>query len=288
MICAEKPRMGFVITIAAGVVNMVLDWLFMGVLGMGLESAAAASVIGQSVGGFIPLIYFIRPNRSLLRLGKTKLYMRAIGKTLTNGLSEFMSNISMSVVSMVYNLQLMRFAGPDGVAAYGIITYISFIFVGVYYGYSLGISPVISYNYGSSNKEELSNVFRKSLVIIGVAAVVLTGLAQVLARPLAFIFAGYDENLLSVTVTAERIYCISFLMMGFGIFGSAFFTALNNGIISALISTFRVLILQISAVLLLPMIFGQNGIWAAAVAAEFLAILITIGFLKHYRKRYGY
>lgn len=280
LVTAERPRLGFYITIAAGFTNMLLDWLFMGVFKMGLGSAAAATVIGQAVGGFIPLMYFILPNSSLLRIGRTKMYMGSIFKTAANGSSEFMSNISMSVVSMLYNLQLMRFAGERGVSAYGIIIYATFVFFGVFFGYSFGVSPIIGYAYGAENTEELRNVYKKSLKLISFAAIFITLSAELMARPLSYIFASHDDVLLDMTEMAIRIYAISFLMLGFNIFGSSFFTALNNGLISAVLSFLRVFLFQVVAVLILPVIFGLYGIWFSVVAAEAMALAVTIIFLS--------
>ncbi len=287
-IVAEKPKLGLYVTLAAGCTNMFLDWLFMGVLGLGLESAAAASVTGMIVGGVIPLIYFGRENSSLLKLGRPVRDFGVVVRAATNGASEFMSNISVSVVSMMYNHQLLKFAGERGVSAYGIIMYTNFIFIGVFFGFSIGIGPVIGYHYGTGEKDELKNLFGKSLRIIGIAAVVMLVMSELLAKPLAMIFAGYDETLLMMTTHAIRIYSLSYIIMGFNIFGSALFTALNNGLISALISCFRTLLFQLAAVLILPAIWGLNGIWFAIVAAEACAVVITVACEVGYRRKYGY
>ena len=287
-IVAEKPKLELYVTLAAGCTNMFLDWLFMGVLGLGLESAAAASVTGMIVGGVIPLIYFGRENSSLLKLGRPVRDFGVVARAATNGASEFMSNISVSVVSMMYNHQLLKFAGERGVSAYGIIMYTNFIFIGVFFGFSIGIGPVIGYHYGTGEKDELKNLFGKSLRIIGIAAVVMLVMSELLAKPLAMIFAGYDETLLMMTTHAIRIYSLSYIIMGFNIFGSALFTALNNGLISALISCFRTLLFQLAAVLILPAIWGLDGIWFAIVAAEACAVVITVACEVGYRRKYGY
>lgn len=288
LVTAERPHFGLYITIAAGVTNMALDALFVGVFRWGVAGAAAATVISQIVGGVIPLVYFICPNKSKLRLGKTKMDFRMLGKAAANGSSEFMTNVSMSLVNMLYNWQLMRLIGAQGVAVFGIIMYVSFIFAAIFIGYSMGSAPVIGFHYGAGNKEELKGLFRKSLWILLVFSVVLTGLAMILAKPLAMIFVAYDAELLELTKRALTIYSLSFLMSGFNIFASSFFTALNDGLTSALISFGRTLMFQVASVLLLPLIFDVDGIWAAVILAEGLALILSAACVIRNRKKYGY
>lgn len=288
LVTAERPHFGLYITIAAGVTNMVLDALFVGVFRWGVAGAAAATVISQIVGGVIPLVYFICPNKSKLRLGKTKMDFRMLGKAAANGSSEFMTNVSMSLVNMLYNWQLMRLIGAQGVAVFGIIMYVSFIFAAIFIGYSMGSAPVIGFHYGAGNKEELKGLFRKSLWILLVFSVVLTGLAMMLAKPLAMIFVAYDAELLELTKRALTIYSLSFLMSGFNIFASSFFTALNDGLTSALISFGRTQMFQAASVLLLPLIFDVDGIWAAVILAEGLALILSAACVIRNRKKYGY
>lgn len=288
LVTAERPHFGLYITIAAGVTNMVLDALFVGVFRWGVAGAAAATVISQIVGGVIPLVYFICPNKSKLRLGKTKMDFRMLGKAAANGSSEFMTNVSMSLVNMLYNWQLMRLIGAQGVAVFGIIMYVSFIFAAIFIGYSMGSAPVIGFHYGAGNKEELKGLFRKSLWILLVFSVVLTGLAMMLAKPLAMVFVAYDAELLELTKRALTIYSLSFLMSGFNIFASSFFTALNDGLTSALISFGRTLMFQAASVLLLPLIFDVDGIWAAVILAEGLALILSAACVIRNRKKYGY
>lgn len=288
LVTAERPHFGLYITIAAGVTNMVLDALFVGVFRWGVAGAATATVISQIVGGVIPLVYFICPNKSKLRLGKTKMDFRMLGKAAANGSSEFMTNVSMSLVNMLYNWQLMRLIGAQGVAVFGIIMYVSFIFAAIFIGYSMGSAPVIGFHYGAGNKEELKGLFRKSLWILLVFSVVLTGLAMMLAKPLAMIFVAYDAELLELTKRALTIYSLSFLMSGFNIFASSFFTALNDGLTSALISFGRTLMFQAASVLLLPLIFDVDGIWAAVILAEGLALILSAACVIRNRKKYGY
>ena len=242
LITAGKPTMGLVVTISAGVSNMLLDWLFMAVFGWGITGAAAATAIAQGVGGLVPLIYFILPNKSSLRLGRTNIDRKVIIRSCTNGSSEFMTNISMSIVSMVYNFQLMNIAGEDGVSAYGIIMYINFIFIAIFIGFSIGSAPIVGYHYGAGDTDELKNLLGKSVIIVGTLGAVLTVSAELAARPLAMIFAGYDADLLEMTVEGLRICSMSFILCGFSIFGSGFFTALNNGLVSAVISFCRTLV----------------------------------------------
>lgn len=288
MVAAERPKLGLGVTVAAGVTNMILDALFVGKLGMGVDGAAWATIISQTVGGIIPLIYFILPQKTPYRLGKTHFSFRWLWQAASNGASEFMSTISSSIVSMLYNFQLLKFAGSNGVAAYGVIMYANFIFTGVYFGYTMGSAPAVSYQYGAGNTDELKSLLKKSLVLISIFAVTLTGCAELLAERLASIFVGYDADLLALTTNAFRIYDIAFLFMGFNVFGSGFFTALNNGKVSAFISFFRTLVLQCVCIVLLPALLGINGVWMSVVVAEVLAIVITFALLKKYKSVYHY
>lgn len=288
LIVAEKPQFGLWVTVAAGVTNIVLDALFVAVFHWGLASAAWATAISQLVGGLIPLAYFLSPKAGTLRLGKWRFDGNALFKVCTNGSSEMLTNISLSLVNMLYNFQLMRFAGENGVAAYGVIMYVNFIFIGVFMGYSVGSAPIISYHYGAQNHDELHSLLQKSLRLFGGASVLLTLLAMVLARPLASIFVSYDPELLEMTVHGFRVYSLSFLVMGFTIFSSSFFTALNNGPVSAAISFLRTLLFQVLAILVLPHFFGLDGVWLAIVTAEVMGLFVAIFFLIQMKKHYGY
>lgn len=288
MITAERPVLGFVVTVAAGITNIVLDALFIAVFSWGVMGAAAATALSQCIGGLVPLLYFVRHNTSLLKLGRTRFNGRALFATCTNGLSELVTNISMSLVSMLYNVQLMRLAGEDGVAAYGAVMYVAFIFVGVFLGYSIGVAPIIGFHFGAENHAELQSLFRKSNRLIMMASVVLSGLAFVLSVPLAKLFVSGDAVLLEMTVTAFRFYALSVLFSGFSIFGSAFFTALNNGVVSAAISFLRTLVFQIATVLILPIFLKLDGIWYSLFIAEFLAMFVTFGFFAAKKNAYHY
>ena len=285
---AEKPHMGLGITVASGVMNMILDALFMKVFRWGLAGAAAATAISQSAGTIAALIYFIRPNTSLLRLVKTKFDGSALLKASVNGSSELMASISMSLVSMLYNMQLMKYAEEGGVAAYGVLMYVGMIFVSVFIGYSVGTAPVIGYNYGAGRHGELKSLLKKSTVIIGVFSVCMMLLSKLLAWPLAAVFVGYDKDLMELTLRGFFIFSFSFLLTGIPIFGSSFFTALSNGLISAFISFLRTLVFQIAAVLILPVFWGIDGIWMSVVAAEFMAMVITVIFVFKMRNKYHY
>jgi len=287
-ITAEKPQLGLAVTVASGVTNMVLDALLVAVFPMGLVGAALATALSQVVGGMIPLFYFFRPNTSLLRLTATHWDGRALLRTCTNGSSELMSNISMSLVSMLYNAQLMSYAGENGVAAYGVLMYVNMVFLAAFIGYSVGTAPVVGFHYGAGNHGELKNLLKKSLVIIGGFSVGMLLLAEGLARPLSGIFVGYDQELLALTLRGFLIYSFSFLFAGIAIYGSSFFTALNNGLISALISFLRTLVFQIAAVIIFPLIWKIDGIWISIVAAELMAALVTVCFLAGMRKKYQY
>ena len=287
-VTAEKPQLGLMVTVAAGVTNMVLDALFVAVFRWGLNGAAAATALSQMVGGILPLIYFFRPNTSLLRMTGTKFDGKALLKACTNGSSELMSNISMSLVSMLYNVQLMKYAGEDGVAAYGVLMYVNMVFLAAFIGYSVGSAPIISYHFGAGNHSELKNILKKSFVIIGIFSVSMLGLAELLARPLANIFVGYDPGLLDLTQRGFLIYSFSFLFAGTAIYGSSFFTALGNGLISALISFLRTLVFQMAAVLIFPLIWGIDGVWISIVAAELMAAAVSILFIIGKRSKYHY
>ena len=287
-VTAEKPQLGLAVTVAAGVANMVLDALLVGIFSFGLVGAAAATALSQAVGGFVPLIYFFRPNKSLLRLTKATFDGRSLWRTCTNGSSELMSNISMSLVGMLYNVQLLRYAGENGVAAYGVLMYVSMIFNGIFIGYSIGTTPVIGYHYGADNRTELKSILRKSSWIVGISSVGMFLLALVLAYPLSLLFVGYSPELLDLTCSGFFIYSCAFLFMGFAIFGSGFFTALNDGLTSAIISFLRTLVFQTSAVIILPLLLDVDGIWWSVVFAELMAMAVFLVFLAGKRKKYGY
>mgnify|MGYP004590251813 FL=1 len=288
LIAAEKPKLGLLATVLAGIANMALDAIFIIVFKWGVAGAAIATGLSQCVGGIFPLIYFLRKNSSLLRLTKTKLEIKPILNACGNGSSELMSNISSSVVSMIYNFQLMKYVGEDGVSAYGVLMYVQFIFVAIYIGYSIGCAPITGYHFGARNHNELKNMLRKSSFLSAVSGVVLTILAILLSSPLAKIFVGYDEELYELTRHAFRLFAYSFLLAGFNIFTSSFFTALNNGAVSAAISLMRTLIFQTSSVLILPIFLGVDGIWWAITVAEFFAFILSLIFLFAKRKKYNY
>ena len=288
LIAAEKPQLGLIVTIAAGVTNMVLDALFIAVLGWGVAGAAAATALGQCVGGLVPFVYFARKNSSKLSLVKTRLMGGALFHACTNGSSELVSNVSMSLVGMLYNLQLMKFAGENGVAAYGVIMYVNFIFIAIFLGYAYGSAPIVAFNYGARRTEELQNVLKKSLKLILGTGISLFLIATVFAGVLSGLFVGYDAELYRLTVRGFHLYAISFLLCGFNIYGSSFFTALNNGVVSAAISFLRTVVFEVAAVLILPLFFGLDGVWCAITVAELASILITIGAFSALRRRYQY
>lgn len=283
---AEKPKLGLFTTIAAGVANMLLDALFIAVFRWGVAGAALATGISQCIGGLLPLLYFLRPNSSLLQLVKTNMDLPILCKACTNGASELMSNISGSLVSMLYNFQLMRFAGENGVAAYGVLMYIQFIFVAVFIGYTIGTAPIIGYHYGAGNHSELKNMLCKSFLLMDTAGVCMMLLAKILAYPLANIFVGYDHELLEMTRHAFAVFAFSFILAGLNIFTSSFFTALNNGAVSAAISFTRTLVFQTLSVLVLPIFWGLEGIWWTITVAEILAFLVSLCFLRWHAGRF--
>lgn len=287
-IVAERPKLSFIVTVVAGVTNILLDLVFIVILKWGIFGAALATLIAQMVGGTIPLVFFLLPNKTPLRLVKPSFDGSALLKTSTNGISELVSNIAMSVVSMLYNYQLIKFAGDTGVAAYGAIMYTSYIFSTIYMGYSFGRAPIVSYHYGASNTDELKNLFRKDLVIVIFAGFLLTSISEILAYPLAYIFGSYDPDLFKMIRHGIYIYSFAYLLMGVNYAGSSFFTALNNGLVSGLISFFRTFLFEILAVLTLPIAFGVDGIWASTVVAEVASFIFTAACLVRYRKKYGY
>ncbi len=288
MVAAGKPRLGFVVTVLSGVTNMVFDFILVGLLSFGVAGAAAATALSECVGGFIPFIYFAIPNSSLLKLGKIKFDMGAILRSCGNGASEFVTSISVSAVSMLYNVQLIRFAGENGVSAYGVIMYVGFIFIAVFIGYSMGAAPLVGFNYGAGNHEELKNLYGKSLKIITIFEVIMFLSSEALAPALAKLFVGYDNELMEMTRNAFRIYSASYLISGINIYASSFFTALGNGVISAVISFSRTLVFQVVIVLTLPLLFGINGIWWATFVAELLSVFISGFFFLKMRRVYHY
>ena len=285
---AGKPKVGLAVIVLAGVTNIVLDAVFILVFGWGLAGAAIATAASEVVGGLTPVIFFVGKRADTIRLCKPIFDLRALGKACANGSSELVANISMSLVSMLYNIQLMSYLGADGVAAYGVIQYLMWIFASLFMGFGIGSAPLISYQFGAENTEELSNLFKKCFSIIAVLGVVLTVLAFLIARPIAMLFVGYDEGVTELTTHALSIYSWVFLLCGFSLFGSAFFTALNNGVVSAVISFLRTLVFEVGAILILPTFFGEMGIWSAILVAEVMSFLITASFVIALRKTYGY
>lgn len=287
-VTAEKPQLGLAVTVAAGAANMILDWLFMAVFEWGVVGAASATAISQAIGGLAPLFYFASKNNSLLRLTKTSINGSVLLKTTINGSSELMSNISMSIVGMLYNAQLMKYAGEDGVAAYGVLMYINFVFISMFIGYSVGTAPIVGYHFGALNHAELKNLLKRSAVIIGIFSVCMFAAAQLLASPLSALFVGYDAELMSLTLRGFRISSFSYLFAGIAIYGSSFFTALNDGLTSALISFLRTLVFQIAAVMILPLILDIDGIWVSVAAAEVIAATVTLTFIFGKRNKFHY
>lgn len=289
-VTAEKPQLGLAVTVSAGVTNMVLDAVLVILLPQPykLMGAAIATAASQTVGGVVPLFYFGRKNSSILRLGKTKFDGKAIRKACINGSSEFMSNVSMNVVGMLYNLQLLAYAGEDGVAAYGVMMYVSLVFAATFIGYSIGTAPIFGYHDGAGNHQELHNLLKKSLIMVGIFGVAMVIAAEALTVPLSSLFVGYDPKLMELTASGFRIYSLSFVFMGYAIFDSGFFTALNDGVTSAIISFLRTLVFQVAAVLLLPLIMGIDGIWFSIVVAELMATVFSAIFMVVKQKKYHY
>ncbi len=285
---ADRPKLGLFITVAAGVTNAIGDFVFMYAFKWGVTGAAVATIIGECVGGVVPLVWFFSKKGKKLYMAKPSFAPKTIGKVCANGSSEFFTSISVSLISIIYNFQLLKYIGEAGVEAYGVIMYVSSVFVGCFMGYAVGTSPIVGYHYGAENRDELKNVFKKSMLFYAIASVVLTALSIALATPLSMIFVSYDEELLSLTVKALRIFSLSFLASGFNIYASAFFTALNNGVISAVISIARTLAIQVIAVYVMPLMFGLNGIWCAPIASELSCIILSAVFIITNRKKYGY
>lgn len=288
MVTAARPNFGLYITIMAGVTNMILDMVFVGILGLGVSGAAWATVSSEIVGGVTPFIYFISPNKSKLHLVKTRFEYKSILKVLSNGASEFMTIISSSFVNMLYNIQLIRIVGENGVAAFGVIMYINFIFTGILFGYAFGSSSIVSYHYGSGNEKELQNLFSKSVRIITVASIISFSLAQIFAVTLVRIFFGYSMELMEMTVSGFRLFSFSYLILGFNGYASSLFTALNNGRVSAIIAFGRTLVFQCLSILILPKIFGLNGVFSAVISAELLSVIVSTYFIRKYRYEYKY
>lgn len=287
-IAAEKPRLAFWLSVAGGLTNIVLDAFFMAVLGWGVAGAAVATGISQVVAGLFPVLYFLLPNGSRLRFRRTKMQAIPMYRACTNGASELVSGISGSVVSMLYNYQLLKYFGEDGVAAYGVVMYVTFFFVAIVFGYDMGSSPLFAYHHGANNRAELRNLFRKSLLLVGGAGFALAVLAILLARPMAQLFVGYNAELTELTQHAFCFFAISYALLGYNIFASGLFTAMNNGLISAVISFLRTFAFQVVAILVLPLVLGTDGVWLAVSAAEICTLFFAVFFIRLYRKRYGY
>lgn len=285
---AEKAKFGFWVTVAAGVTNIVFDAVFVVGCRMGVKGAAIATVMSQAVGAVVPLIFFIKPRGSLLRFTKCGFYGKVLLKTFTNGSSEFVANISGSIVSMLFNYQLLRLAGENGVAAYGVLMYVNFIYIAIFVGYSIGVAPIIGYNYGAKDRDELKNVVKKSIIIMWIFGAAMVALAEALAIPLSKLFVGYDAELYEMTRNAFFVYSFEFAFVGINIFGSSMFTALNNGVVSAVISFLRTIVFQVASVMLLPMLLGLNGIWMSGIVANACATIVTAVCFFAFRKRYGY
>lgn len=285
---AEKSKLGLIFIVSAGLTNAGLDALFMAGFKWGIAGAAIATITGQAVGSIAPLIYFIFNRKCTLCISKPDFDFKALGATCANGSSELMTNVSLSVVNILYNNQLMNLVGQMGVSAYGVLMYVGYIFTSTFIGYSVGVSPIIGYNYGAQNKAELKNVLRKSLIIIAIASVVMCGLSMGLSIPLSQLFVGGNAQTLQLTQRAFLIYSFMFLPLGFNIFSSAFFTALNNGLVSAILSFMRLLVFQVLCIMTLPLLWGTDGVWASNVFAELIAIILTVSFLLGMRKKYGY
>lgn len=285
---AGKPKFGLIVTVISGMCNIIFDYLLVAVFSLGLFGAAIATMISQVVGGVIPLIYFFGKNKSLLHFVKFKFDIKSLLKVCSNGSSEFLSNVSSSLISILYNLQLLKYAGENGVAAYGVLMYVSMIFQAIFIGYSIGVSPIVGYHYGAKNTSELKNVFMKSMIVIFITAIIMFICGELLSEPISRIFVSYDDELLQITKNAFRIFSFSFLLSGMSIYGSSFFTSLNNGLISALISFLRTVVFQASAVMILPIFSKLNGIWLSIVVAELMSFIITFSFLIMKRKKYQY
>jgi len=285
---AEKPHLGLIVTIIAGCMNIVLDALFIVGFKWGVAGAAIATGLGQFAGGFIPLVYFARKNGSLLKLVKTKIEIKPILRACANGSSELMTNVASSIVSMLYNLQLIKFLGENGVAAYGVLMYVQLMFLAIEIGFSIGSAPIIGFNYGAQNHAELKNVFKKSILLMSFSGIILSGLAQALAVPLAKLFVGYDAELYNLTVHAFRLYSFAFIFSGIAIYSSGFFTALNNGLVSFILSILRSLVFQVAFIFLLPLAFGVDGIWWTMFATELSAAALATVFFIAFRKKYRY
>lgn len=286
-VTAEKPRLGLIVTAVAGGINIILDAVFVAGFKWGLAGAAAATVAGQVFGGVFPLVYFLRRNNSLLKLGKTRIHFKELLKSCTNGSSEFLSNVSSAVVIILYNYQVSKLVGDDGVAAYGAIGYVMMIFFSIFMGYAVGCAPLIAFNFGAKNNEELRNLFKKSLIIMAVSGLLMTGLSEALASPIIMLF-GFDGELFEMTLRGFRIYSVAFMITGFSVFGSSLFTALNNGLVSAVISFLRTLVFQIAAVMVCPIFMGLDGVWSATCFAEILALAVTVTCIFVCRKKYYY
>lgn len=288
LVTAEKPKMGLAVSVVAGLTNILLDFVLVYVFPLGLFGAALATALSWGMGGAVPVVFFSKKNTSLLRFTKTRIEREVLAKVSTNGVAGLLTNLSTSIVAILYNYQLMRLAGENGVAAYGVIMYVSYVFMAFSMGYSTGSSPIVGYKFGAGDVLELKNLLRKSLILNAAFGIIMTILAEGLSGPIAQIFVGYDSELSALTAHAIRLYSLAFLINGFNIFSVSFFTGLNDGKIASIISFLRTFILPIIAIFVLPIMLDVDGIWIAVVAAEGLTLFVTIGLLIGNRKKYHY
>ncbi len=286
LIVAERPGMSFALSVAGGLTNLVLDWLFICVFGMGLTGAAIASGIGSAVPSLVCIALFFR-GRMSLRFSSPSRDPSVIVSVCSNGMSEMASELAGGLVVLCYNTVMMRYMGPDGVSAITIVSYAHFLALAAAIGYSNGVAPVMSYDYGKGDRPAMGELFRISMAFIGCLSVVTFAIMEIFASNIAEFFAG-DSSVTDIMVSGAAIYSIGFLFMCVNVYASSLFTSLSNGRVSAAISVIRSVVLLVPLILLLPEAFGIDAIWFALPLTEFLTACVSVAFILRLGGMYGY
>ena len=287
MIASEKATLSLVCSVSGGVLNIVLDYVFIGFLDMGISGAAIATGLGYSVTAVVGLSVFSR-KKSLLHFTKPAFRFKVLANAATNGCSEMATALVTGIITMMFNWTMLHYVGEDGVAAVTIIMYVLMFASSLYTGYSYGVAPMLSYYYGEKNHEKLKKLVSTSLKVIAVISLVTVTASFAATKPLVSIFARPNNPVYDLAVTGNRICTLALFFIGFNIFASGMFTALSNGIVSAILAFSRSFVFMLITMLILPAILGVNGIWLATPAAELMALVLSALMFVKYRKRYQY
>ena len=285
---AEHPKIGLAINLVSAFLNMALNFVFIRITNEVVTAVALATVVSQFVGGITPFVFFVRSKSTTLRFGRPHMPMSLLGPVFANGVSEFVSEIFHPLASVMYNYKLMELTGLNGVAAYGVLMNVGFLFGSVFLGFAVGSAPLFTYKYEREDHDELHSLFIKSTISVVLMGFLLYGVACMIEGPFAAEFFGGDELLITMTEEAFALHSLSYMVMGLAVFASAFFTAIHDSRVSFLISFLRTLLFEVLAILLLPMLFDLNGVWAASLTSEVLTLLVTVGLLISKKEKYQY